>query len=275
MGLIADLVRGNTQRSANKEILPVTIIITIWQRKYLKEQLEALCNQTFLPEHVWILQNESHIDVTSLVKRYSSRFPNLFHIKSDVNFKYFGRFSFAMHVKTEFVWLLDDDVIPGRKWLQICYEKCSAMNAVIGSAGRILQEGNFLPEKYTGKDAARYFIGDNNEAIETNYCEKDTVVDYACNSYFLKSQWLSEFWAVWPSTFMSGEDIHLSASLKIRKNIPTIVPEQLNEDALGNLKKSYSCDKHSSWRKPAFYEIREGVFRHFIQNLGWKPVLWQ
>lgn len=261
-------------RTVSKEQVPVTIVITTWQRKYLKEQLESLLNQTVFPEQIWIIQNENHLDLVPVIKKYSSCFPSLFHIKSDLNFKYFGRFSFATHVKTDYVWLLDDDVIPGMKWFQVCYEKCSTLNAIIGPSGRILPKDNFLPEKYNGLDNEKYFIGDSNEMVDMNYCAKDTVVDYACNSYFLKSAWLKDFWSVWPSTFNSGEDIHLSASLKIRKNINTIVPAQLVNETSGNLKKAYSCDKHSSWRKPDFYEIREGVFRHFIQELGWKPVLW-
>lgn len=257
-----------------KKVLPVTVIINIWKREYLRGQLDALLQQTCLPEEIWIIHYEDHIDVDALQEEYKVIFPHLFRIRSDMNLKYFGRFSIAAHVKSEYVWLLDDDVIPGRKWMQLSHEKCSGMNVIIGATGRIIPPDDFLPEMGTHGNIREYFIGDCYDSGNANYCPCDKVVDFACNSYFLKSEWIRYFWSVWPFTFDSGEDIHLSASLKLRKNITTVVPAQLCEETSGNLQKEFSRDEHASYLKPGFFKTREGVLRNMIQVLGWKPILW-
>jgi GT2 family glycosyltransferase len=252
----------------------VTVIITIWKRQYLREQLDALLEQTVLPEEIWIIHYESHVDIRSVVDEYLPVFPAIFVIQSDLNLKYFGRFSIAKHVNSEFVWLLDDDVIPGKSWLERSCKKCRELNAVISCTGRIVPKDDFLPELGRSGDLRKYFVGDcyNDEGM--NYCPADTQVDFACNSYFIQSGWITDFWAIWPSTFLSGEDIHLSASLKVTKNINTVVLEQSSVETSGNLKKDYSRDEHSSWIKPGFVEVRETILRHMIGNCGWRPILW-
>lgn len=255
--------------------LPVTVIITVWKRLYLEEQLDAILLQTALPSEIWIIHYEDHIDIIQLVNRFRERFPAIFLIRSDKNLKYFGRFSIASHVTSEYTWLIDDDIVPGKRWLELSHQKCAALNAVIGCSGRIIPKGIFVPEKGEYPDPEKYFVGDGNESEEMNCCEEDTIVDFACNSYFIRSRWIRDFWAIWPSTFNSGEDIHLSASLKICQNIPTIVPAQNCAESTGNRKKAYGRDQHSSWLKPGFFTIREGVFRDLITVRGWKPLLWQ
>lgn len=264
-----------TENAINKTTsASVTVVITVWKRDYLQEQLEALLNQTVLPEQIWIIHYEHHIDPRTVVDQYLPVFPSIFIIQSDLNLKYFGRFSIAKHVSSEYVWLLDDDIIPGKSWLERSCKKCAELNAVISCTGRIIPQGDFLPEKGLNGEIQKYFIGDCYQPGTMNYCPADTLVDFACNSYFIKSQWLTDFWAIWPSTFLSGEDIHLSASLKVMRNVDTVVLAQSCEDTSGNLKKDYSRDEHSSWLKPGFFEIRETILRNMIENRGWKPILW-
>lgn len=257
------------------DILPVTIVITVWKRSYLATQLEALACQTLPPAQVWVVHYENHIEVEPVIRQFAGRFVSLHYIHAGVNLKYFGRFSIATHVPGEYVWMLDDDVIPGIQWLETSFEKCRTLNAVIGCSGRIIPPGDFMPERGLQGNLEKYFVGDCQGPQDMNYCVADTLVDFACNSYFFKSRWLQYFWSVWPSTFQSGEDIHLSASLKIRKGIPTIVPAQLSRATSGNLKREYSRDEHSSWMKPGFYDIREGVLRSLIDSHGWRPLLWE
>ena len=252
----------------------VTIIITVWKRNYLEEQIESLLNQTVLPEQIWIIHYEDHIDIRPLIKRYLPVFPSIFIIEADLNLKFFGRYSMAGYVNTEYVWVLDDDVIPGRKWLERSCEKCSELNAVITCTGRIIPKDDFIPEKCSSGEIEKYFIGDSNDADAMHYCPVDTIVDYPCNSYFIKSSWVSDFWAIWPSTFLSGDDIHLSAALKIKRNVPTVVLAQSCGETTGNLRKEYGLDEHKSWLKPGWFETRESILRNLIQVQGWKPILW-
>jgi len=202
-------------------------------------------------------------------------FPEIYLIRCDMNFKFFNRFLLCCHVKTEYTLVIDDDVIPARRWLEICAEKCKEQNAVISCTGRIIASGNFRPEELEDHEKKPFFIGDNYNDEERNYVPEDTRVDFGCNSYFFKAEWIRHFWAIWPHTFQSGEDMHLSASLMITCSIPTIVPRQCSPEDSGNLKKFYSQDDLSSWRKPDFIDIRESVLGFLINDKKWKPILWQ
>lgn len=253
----------------------ITVIITVWKRKYLAQQLESLIRQSVAPTCIWIIQNENHIDITLAVKQWSLEFPAIFKIHSGFNLKYFGRFSVCNLVETEYVLIIDDDVIPSPSWLETCLEKCKKYNAVISCTGRIVKPGSFRPEEWAGDERIKYFIGDNQSDAQGNFLPADTQVDYGCNSYFFKTEWMRYFWSVWPVTFLSGEDIHLSASLMVTAGIATWVPQQLSETTTGNVAKSYSLDESASWRNPDFINVRESVFKYFIEKKLWTPLLWK
>jgi hypothetical protein len=257
----------------------ITVIITIWKRDYLSEQLDSLLNQTVRPESIIIIQNEHHRNAQDIVDKYKILFPKIFLVVSDYNFKYFFRFSLAILVKSTYTFLIDDDVIPGNKWLETCIEKCEKYGSVISCSGRIIPKLDFRLEdweKFDTQDLPKYFIGNYNinPEITYNYCNEDTIVDYGCNSYFLKTEWIKYFWEIWPYSFESGEDIHLSASLKIVAGIETYVPKQESDEMSGNLKKKYGSDMVASWTKPNFVSIREAIFIHLINTKYWKPLSW-
>nr|WP_295874828.1 glycosyltransferase [uncultured Chitinophaga sp.] len=253
----------------------VTVIITVWKRDYLDQQLQSLIEQSFPPSCIWIIHNERHISIQSVVDEWRGVFPQIYIIHSDFNFRYFGRFAVCSQVTTAYTLIIDDDVIPGRDWLKICVDRCSRLGAIVSCTGRLIRPGSFRPEEWSGDERKTYFIGDNFSDEERNYVPEDTTVDYGCNSYFFKTEWIRHFWAVWPRTFQSGEDIHLSGSLMISQSIPTVVPEQRCNDTCGNLKKYYSQDEFSSWKDPAFIDIRETVFNYLINEKNWRPLLWE
>jgi len=252
----------------------ITIIITVWKRGYLDQQLSSLIAQTVQPEQIWIIQNEQHIDIEPVVRKHRKVFPALSVIHSEKNLKYFGRFSICYHVETPYVLLIDDDVIPAPNWLQTCLVTSKAYKAIVSCTGRIVRPFNYRTEECSPKTKEVYFIGDNQTQDTFNYINQDTQVDYGCNSYFFKTEWIKYFWSVSPVTLQSGEDIHLSASLMISEGIKTIVPQQLTEATSGNQRKLYSQDMVSSWRQSNFIDVRETVFRYLIQERHWQPMLW-
>lgn len=253
----------------------VTVIITVWKRDYLEEQLQSLVNQSHRPEAIWIIQNENHITIQPVIDKFRRVFPDIFVIHSDFNFKFFGRFSLCSHAASEYILVIDDDVIPSCGWLSVCTQKCGEYDSIISCTGRLIPPGSFRPEEWKEDEMKKYCIGDNFNEDDSNYVPQDTWVDYGCNSYFFRTAWIRHFWEAWPYTFLSGEDIHLSASLMTLRSIPTLVPQQISGDTSGNLKKYYSQDDLSSWRKPGFIDIRESIFEHFIKERNWKPILWK
>ncbi|MBY5959204.1 glycosyltransferase family 2 protein [Membranicola marinus] len=245
----------------------ITIIISVWKREYLDEQLQSLVHQTIRPQEIWILQDKYHIDISSTVNKYKEIFPDIHLVHSDINFKYFWRFSLCIYVKTKYTLIIDDDVIPSPTWLDTCLKKCKEYNAVISCTGRIIKPF------HEGEVRDLYFIGDVHPDHKYNFQEDDTMVDYGCNSFFFKTGWIKDFWHIWPSSFASGEDMHLSSSLKILRSIPTVVPQQLSKNGTGNLNKYYSRDQFSSWRAADFRLIRESIVDYLLVK-GWKPLMW-
>lgn len=258
-----------------KEIVDVTIILNIWRREYLEEQLLSIFTQTVLPKEIWILQCENHIDAQTIINKFKPVFSSIFLMKADKNLKYFGRFSLAINAVTKYTWLLDDDIIPGKEWLQNCVYKCDSLNAIVSCTGRFIPKNDFQPENLSHGKTADHFVGDLGYYHESiNMCPKDTIVDYACNSYFIKTEWLSTYWSIWPITFQSGEDMHLSASCKSKLNINTIVLKQTNIHNSGSLKRKYGQDIKASWRRHDFIKLREKVLKYHIYEHNWTPIRW-
>lgn len=126
----------------------------------------------------------NYIDLTLILKK----FPFIHIINSTVNLKYYGRFSLAQYVSSNYVYIVDDDVIPSVEWLNICKSMCDEMNVILSSAGRIIPKDDLYPERLT--NAHKYFIGDINNNYQHNFCPQNTIVDFGCNSWFLKTEWL-------------------------------------------------------------------------------------
>jgi hypothetical protein len=252
----------------------VTVILNVWKRAYLDEQLTALLNQSVLPAEIWIIHYENHVSIDDFIEKHRNTFNSIYIIDADLNLKYFGRFSIATNVSTTYTWILDDDIIPGTNWLEKCVTKCSAANSIISCTGRIIPPNNFMPELNWFKSYKGIFYGDFRTG-EKNYLAEDTLVDYACNSYFYKTEWIKTFWSIWPVTLLSGEDIHLSATLKNLLNVTTVVLKQEGFDDCGNIKRIYGADNHASWRKWNFVSIRKKVLKYHITEKNWKPISWQ
>lgn len=265
------VLRQSTSEQTNllsKSQNRATAILNIWKRDHLHEQIESLLNQTQIPYEIWILQCRSYIDIRTVLRKY----PFVHFIHSTKDLKYFGRFSLAHHVESEYVFIIDDDVIPGVNWLENCQRICKEKNAIVASAGRIIPDNNLYPERLSNVSSS--FVADVNPLFMRNHSERDTVVDFGCNSWFFKTEWLNEFWKIAPYAMDTGEDIHLSASCKIASNIPTIVPAQIDEHSTGNLKKHYGQDALASWKTNNFLDKRAGIIKHLTTQHGWKPILW-
>jgi hypothetical protein len=248
----------------------ITAILTVWKRDHLEEQINALLRQTLPPVKIWIYHCHDYIvpdDI--LVKKY----PQIEYQHNTGDLGYFGRFSLGLHATSPFLFIMDDDVIPSSNWLEKCHQLCSAENAIIATAGRRLRVNDLMPER--PEDRASCFFGDNDDGYSWNICKSDTIVDFGCNSWFIKTEWLHHFWSIKPHTFETGEDIHLSVSCLLRAGIKTICPAQNLQEACGNLKKGYGFDQYASWKDGQFITKREKIFKYWINEYGWQPVYWQ
>jgi len=246
----------------------VTVILTVWKRQNLEEQIEALLGQTEQPYQIWVYQCGNHVNVDRIKRKFS----NVHFNNSSINLKYFGRFSLALHVKSKYVWILDDDVIPSSNWLEESRKMSEKRNAIIASAGRIITY-----ERRSGgseiTDLRRLLVGDRDDEKPFNFNEHHTETDFGCNSWLLKTEWITLFWKIKPYTMDNAEDIHLSATCKMLENISTIVPAQNELGLCGNLKKYYGHDEVASWKKNNFQKERIEAINYLIQKHGWEILL--
>lgn len=251
----------------------ITVILTSWKRDHLEDQIQALLAQTQPPDTIWIYHcryfNEPAFELTNKYQQVKYQF-------NTDDLGYFGRFSLGLLAPTPYLLIIDDDVIPSPGWIEGCIRLCEENNAIISSAGRIIPENDYTPERV--KDATHVkacFIGDNDSASATNLCPENTQVDYGCNSWLIKTAWLNYFWAIRPYTFETGEDIHLSASCYLQGGIKTICPQQKPGALCGNLQKNYGFDEFASWKEDGFIQKRELILKHWINERGWSPIHWQ
>ena len=257
--------------SKNKQC-DVTVILNIWKRNHIEEQIQALMSQTKVPQYIWILHENQQMPIPPSL----NKLPFIHVFKIPINLKYFGRYSLAQHCPTVYTWILDDDVIPSSTWIEKCESVCEANNAIVCSSGRIIPNHNFFPERVESiKYLNQNFIGDGNLEQRISLCEEDTKVDYGCNSFFFKTYWQKYFWSIWPQIFETGEDIHLSATCHIKEDIVTIVPKQTSCHDSGNLKLEYGRDAQASCRKQDFLMKRSEVLKYLINRQEWTPILWK
>lgn len=233
----------------------VTVILTVWKRDHLEEQLQALFRQTVIPSHIWIQQSLHHVDVSMIVDKYKDR---VRYSCWENNPGVFGRFESVIQVETPYIFIIDDDMIPGEMFIESALSACKRLNAIVCPHGRLLS-----PE--TGR--TEMFVGDGYE-FQHSFCLDDTEVDFGNNAWFFRKEWISYFLSQTPLYRNNGEDIQLSAMCKVLGNIPTYVPRQIVPMESGNVKRYYSADEHALHRKPLFSKERDEVVGQF-RNMGW------
>ena len=239
-----------------KEIDTITAILTVWKREHLEEQLLALLGQTVCPDRIWIQQCQHYVNVDAVIDRYKGK---IYYECREENLGVFGRFESVKEVDTSFVYILDDDIIPGKRFIEKALDTCKRLHAVISPHGRILSPDT---------NRTLHFVGDGYE-FQHSFCLEDTKVDFGNNAWFFRKEWISYFFKRQALFRNNGEDIHLSATCQLFGNILTYVPRQIIPSEAGNIKRIYSGDEQALCRKPRFGEERVQVVQHF-RNDGWK-----
>lgn len=233
----------------------ITAILTVWKRDHLEEQLLALLGQTLSPQVIWVQQTQHHVNVDSVVSKYRD---HIKYICWEDNPGVFGRFESVKDVTTSYVYIIDDDIIPGPGFLEKALETSKRLNAIVCPNGRLLNIRNNQTE---------VFVGDGYE-FQHSFCTVDKEVDFGNNSWFFKKEWIDMFLLESPLFRNNGEDIHLSATCKQYGNIPTFVPRQIKPYESGNIKRVYSTDEFALHKKVGFGWERVRVIKKF-RNSGW------
>lgn len=256
------------------------IIGAVWKRNHLAEQIATLLDQTVPPAAIWVCQYGDHMDLGPALaegrERAAAAGVDVKFIHSEVNFKYFGPLTLPLFCETGYVFMLDDDVIIGRRWLENCRAACQHYNAIIGAAGRILSREKYRPDLLRDDSHLQWLVGDG-RAVYTRHthCPADVEVDYLVNSKFFRTEWAKFAWTAPPFTLDNGNDIHLSAACKVQAGVRTFVIRQTSRDDTGNLRPQYGWDRNATFiTRPQFSEERIRIIHGWINERGWQPVQW-
>ncbi|KAI5079730.1 hypothetical protein GOP47_0005209 [Adiantum capillus-veneris] len=208
----------------------VTIVLNHYKRKTLCAQLDALLKQTLPLHSVWILAfgSPNEAKLRAIAQEYNDS--RIVFMSSSYDLKYYGRFQMALQAEgADYVYILDDDMIPGRKMLKILTHTAGTKkysNAVLGSIGRVLpfrQKDFSFPSyrKYGVKEAGLYLPDPAYDITVQRIMQ----VDFLSSSWFLSAENVKTLFIETPFTFATGEDLHLSYQLqKYREAASYIMP---------------------------------------------------
>lgn len=199
----------------------ITAILNGYKRpQNLKEQVDAIRNQTIPPQEIMLWQNNPDGFDTELTNTLTTAVSNK-------NMGVWSRFAYALNAKTEYVCVFDDDTIPGPMWFENCLNTMKSHEGLLGTVGVIYDNPNsYRPHK-------RYGWADINN-------DKPMRVDIVGHAWFFKREWLSTFWRELPPTDLTrvGEDMHFSYTLQKYLGLNTYVPPHPShfKDMWGSLK---------------------------------------
>ncbi|KAJ3074708.1 hypothetical protein HDU98_010502 [Podochytrium sp. JEL0797] len=180
---------------------------------------------------------------------------------SDFNFKFHGRFllaPFAGSFHSKYLMIVDDDVIMTRT---MAFEFISHMKVkprLLGTAGQLRGPRNNVKPGWHNAES--------NAVLHSNPQRADhPTVDYLCNIWFLKTSWATSFFTRdHPLTWYTGEDIHLSYSLKKYLGISSAVV-RLQEESDSEDPMKIESKSHSANHEKRVADVRNDMFR---VNLG-------
>ncbi|KAL4190270.1 hypothetical protein AMTRI_Chr07g23880 [Amborella trichopoda] len=215
---LSELRAMDSQWKSLKKTPKITVILNHFKRKTLCSQLDSLLHQTVPFHSIWVLAfgSPNSLSLKRIVESYNNS--KISFISSTHDFKYYGRFQMALQTEADYVYILDDDMIPGKKMLEILSHVAGTekyKNSVLGSIGRILpfrQKDYTFPSyrKFRSKEAGIY-LPDPAYGITV---DKVVQVDFLSSSWFLSTDLVKTLFIETPFTFMTGEDLHLSYQLQ-------------------------------------------------------------
>ena len=245
----------------------VTTVLNVYKRtEYLAEQIEALRNQT-VPTDIWIDYTVPENEEMENISEMTSEAKLTIHVNQ--NLYYIGRFYYALNVPTEYVFICDDDIIPGKNYIQHCIDTMEEIgDCVLTGHGIKLKSGT------------RSYVLEENMQIHGWSKGPDQMqtspvrVDMGGQSWFMKKKHLSCIVGEDPPTRLTGEDLHFSYCLQKYAGIPIYVPPHVageydNWSCQYEKGVLYGGDIHASCTKPGFYPLRSLMVAHYAER-GWK-----
>ncbi len=237
----------------------ITVILTAYKRaEYLVDQINALKNQSIPPKEIWVWSNQSDknlLDVSDKVDRV---------VVSNSNYSFWGRFSLATMVRTQYIALFDDDILPEPQWFENCLQTiASGVEGILGGSGVILPSSG----GYSSKNKAGW------NGLHSDHIEQ---VDLVGHSWFFDKQYLNYFWREEPVTWKNGEDIHFCYMALKYGGIKTYVPPHPeNQHSLWSCRSDFGKVvgrlEVATYKNAGHKQGRSDIVERFRMD-GWKTI---
>lgn len=198
----------------------VTVILNGYKRNNLREQVDAIDKQTYPVEEIFYWQN-----TVDGFQYDEDTYSNLNSALSNYNYGVWARFAYALNARTDYVCVIDDDTIPGTRWIENCVNTYENYPGLLGGIGLWFKNKNYELEILEDGSVAKF-------GWQVNIPEP-VQVDIVGHSWFFARDLLSVFWREIPErhwTMLCGEDIHFSHMLQKYTNLKTWVPPHPPED---------------------------------------------
>lgn len=228
-----------------KAVADLTVLLTVFKRKTLSMQLEALNRQSISARQVVVYHDEHHrrIPRRSLLRRGISVTEN------SANTKFIGRFAYLINAPTEWIAVMDDDIIPGAYCLENYLAQAEQTGGIIGGMGRIARS-NPLKDGLT-------------QPPDVGIRPDPVLVDFVGHMWLFRKQLLFDMFAFPPVTYATGEDMHLCFSSKLRSGVPSFAGGQRSDDeSCDTSMNKYAADEHAAYLHMPKSE-REAVEKYF------------
>ncbi len=207
----------------------VDVLLTRFRRNTLRRQLSRFSDQSLKPTTLTVFQNTLHYRLPSRRLQHKS----ISSVINSDNTGHFGRFAYALNLKSDFIAVVDDDIMPGRNCLESYVSQAREFEAIVGGNGRIAEGNPHRAQLYQPPDVG--------------IREAPVLVDFVGHMWVFRREWLFDMWAISPKTMATAEDMHLCFSAKLRSAVPAIVAAQTSTDELSDVAlNKFAVDRHAS-----------------------------
>lgn len=237
----------------------VTVVLNGFKRQHtLPEQLEALAAQSHPIEKIFYFnlrkKDTTHLPDYELLEKHGVEYADTSH-----DYGVWGRFTFALNATTDFICVLDDDVIPGKRYIENCVASYSKKKGIYGTLGSAYD--------FRKKEFVNYgWKGVNNDEIRQ--------VNYLYQTWFMPREALHAFWSESRPERLTrnrrcGEDMNISLMAKKKLGIKTyVVPHPENDRELwGNVTaEKYGVDEHAIHLDPELQKAMVSFYQFAVSQ---------
>ena len=240
-------------------VTKVSVVLNVYKRsEHFKMQIQSLLEQSVTPFEILVWENGN--------ERVPEEYRDKVTItRAEKNFGVWARFSYALNAKGDYVLVLDDDTVPGRRWIENC------LNTMLVRPGLLGTRGLQFATKHSYAGYSEVGVYAPNEGIQR--------VDIVGHAWFFKREWLGAFWGEYANRFtedLSGEDIHFSYSIQKVLGLSTFVPPHPidNEELWGStplIARTLGADAAAISSASGALGKFERALRHYV-SLGFQLV---